>query len=236
MYTVVHHSQIKYGFVPPEGGLEKDLLAGLTFYSWVCGFVYAVAASVIMAYDYPDLRLWLTRGLPRPALLLARLTVILLVCGLSICLSIFATIGFAALLRGLLFGKMDASQLNLDAVLPVILNLFWSSLPYLAFTVFLAVVSRSATFAAGAMIVYSTVLEKLLLSASDRYPILTRYLPGQLAIILQANNFSLDRTAVKPVLDATWFTVPQASLAIGILFFVLCGLSILVFSRQDLGG
>jgi ABC-type transport system involved in multi-copper enzyme maturation permease subunit len=236
LYTVVHHSRIKYGFIPPDGGLEKDLLAGLSFYNWIGGLIYAVAASVIMAYDYADLRLWLTRGMPRPVLLLARLTVILLLCGVLICMSIFATLGFGALSRVFLFGRVDGIHLNLAALVPAILYLFWSSLPYLALTVLLAVVSRSAVYAAGAMIVYSTVFEKLLLSVGDRYPILARYLPGQLALILQASNPSLDRAGTNLALDAGWLPFHQAILVIGIIFVSLCGMTLLIFSRQDLGG
>lgn len=235
LFTLVHHSQIKYGFIPATGGLEQDLLAGLSFYNWIGGFVYAVTASVITAYDYPDLRLWLSRGISRPGLLLARLTVIILVSGLLVCLSILTTLGLAALSRILFFGAVDASQLNVAAILPVTLRIFWSSLPYLALTMLLAVIGRSPIFAAGIAIVYVDAFEKLLLSISDRYPLLTRYLPGQLSLALQLNNYMIDQNA-SAILDTRNMTESNAFLVVGILSVSLCCLSFLIFSRQDLGG
>jgi hypothetical protein len=232
----IHHSQIKYGFLPAQGGLEKDLLAGMSFYNWISGFVYAVSASVIIAYDYADLRLWLTRGLSRPSLLFARLAVILLICGLLVFLSIAANLGFAVLSRTIFFGVADGSNLNKNAILPVILRTLWSALPYLSLTVLMAVLSRSAIFAAGAMIVYANVIERLLLSLSDRFPWLARYLPGALALVLQRENYKLDQAASLPVLLTGSLTEPQAMLVIGLLSSIVLALSLLVFSRQDLGG
>jgi ABC-type transport system involved in multi-copper enzyme maturation permease subunit len=238
LFIVVHHAQIKYGFVPADGSLEQDLIAGFALFNWISGFIYAVTASVIAAYDYPErtLQLWLTRGLPRPILLLARLTVILLFGALMIAFTLLATLGLAALSRTLFFGSVDTTHLNTAALLPVLLRTFWSSLPYLALTVLLAVLSRSPIFAAGGMIVYAGVFEKLALSLGDRYPALTRFLPGQLSLILQVHNSALDRTAAQPILDPRWMSEPQAILAIGAIFLVTCGLTFLIFSRQDLGG
>ena len=86
------------------------------------------------------------------------------------------------------------------------------------------------------MIVYAVILEKLLISVSDRYPLLTRFLPGNLAMALQINYYTIDRTASPPVFDPPLVSEPQAILAIGIIFTVLCALSLVIFSRQDLGG
>lgn len=236
LFIAIHHSQIKYGFTESGGGLEQDLLEGLSFFNWISGFVYAVTASVIAAYDYPNLRLWLTRGLQRQTLLLARLTVILLVSGLIILFTVFATLGLSALSRSLFFGGVDSSRLNTAAVLPMFLRTFWTSLPYLALTILLAIVSRSPIFAGGGMLVYADVFERLLMSISDRYPLLTHLLPGNLSMALQINYYTIDRTASRPVFYAPLMTEPQAILDIGIIFTILCAVSFLIFSRQDLGG
>lgn len=236
LFTTVHHSQIKYGFISANGGLEQDLLAGLSFYNWIGGFVYAVTVSVITAYDYPGLRLWLSRGMSRPTLLFARLTLILLMTAVMICFSIFATLALAALSRNWFFGAVDISRLNTAEVLPVILRIFWSSLPYLSLTMLLAVISRSPIFAAGGAIIYVNVVEKLLLSVSDRYPSLTRYLPGQLSLVLQNQNYMLDRTASSLVLDTRNITELVALLSIGVISVILFCLCFWIFSRQDLSG
>jgi hypothetical protein len=150
--------------------------------------------------------------------------------------TLLATLGLAALSRTLFFGAVDTAHLDAAALLPVFLRIFWSSLPYLALTVLLAVISRSPIFAAGGMIVYADVFEKLALPLGDRYPALTRFLPGQLSLILQVHNSALDRAAAQPVIDPRLMTEPQAILAIGAIFLITCGLTFLIFSRQDLGG
>ena len=86
------------------------------------------------------------------------------------------------------------------------------------------------------MIVYANVLERLLMSVSDRYPLLTRFLPGNLSMALQINYYTIDRTASRPIFYPTLITEPQAILTIGIVFTILCALSFVIFSRQDLGG
>ena len=236
LFITIHHAQIRSGFSPSGGGLAQDLLEGISFFSWIGGFVYATTASVIAAYDYPNLRLWLTRGLPRQTLLLARLTVILFVGGSIVLFTMLVTLGLSVLSRHLFFGGVDISRLNIAAILPMFLRTFWISLPYLGLTVGLAIVSRSPIFAGGSMIVYAVVLEKLLISVSDRYPLLTRFLPGNLAMALQINYYTIDRTASRPVFDPPLVSEPQAILAIGMIFSVLCALSLVIFSRQDLGG
>ena len=234
LFTLIHHSQIKYGLIPVSGGLEKDLLAGLSFYNWIGGFIYAVTASVVIAYDYADLRLWLSRGVSRSSLLFARLTVILLVAGVMICISILAMLVLAVLSRNWFFGTVEMSDLDTTAILPILLRIFWSSLPYLSLTVLLAVISRSYVFAAAAGIVYVDILERLLLSLSERYPLLTRYLPGQLSLVLQSGNSLLDRTA-EHLLDTRRMTEPAAALSIAILFLCTTTFAFFIFSRQDLG-
>jgi ABC-type transport system involved in multi-copper enzyme maturation permease subunit len=236
VYIAVLFSQIKYGFTSPVGGANQDLLSALSIFNWIGGFVYAVTASVIMAYDYPNLRLYLSRGLPRCTLLLARWFVILLMSALLIGFAIYAALGLAAVMRPLFLSSADVPHLTTVTVLPAILRTFLSSLPYLGLTILLAVISRSAIFAAGGMIIYADVFEKYLLSLGDRYPLLTRYLPGQLSLILQAKNFTVNPAAPRLAISPDLMSEPQAILAIGMIFIVLCSLSFVIFSRQDLGG
>ena len=112
--TPIEHAQIVASYQPATGGLEQDLLSGLSFFSWIGILVYAVTASVISAFDYPDrsLQLWLTRGVPRTMLLLARLTVTLFFGLLMVCFAILAMLGLAAISCLLFFGSVDASNHN----------------------------------------------------------------------------------------------------------------------------
>jgi hypothetical protein len=116
------------------------------------------------------------------------------------------------------------------------LRIYWSSLPYLALTMLFAVISRSPFFAAGGTIIYRTVLESILMRLGDRFPTLVRYLPAQLAQVLQIQNVTLDRLALLPLRDTAIMPETQAILAIGVTFIILSSVSIFLFSRQDLGG
>ena len=238
LFMLTNHIQIARGYQSASGGLEQDLLRGLAFYDWISVLVYAVTASVIAAFDYPDrsIQLWLTRGVARPILLFARLTIILFFGLMIICVAVAAILGFGTLSRMLFFGVVNASNLNLPALLPVILRVFWGAMPYFALTVLLAVVSRSPLFAAGGTIVYGSVFELYVTRLSSRFPTVVRYLPASLSQALQTHNTSLDRATPPLPLDAAIITEPRAILLIGLLFLLLSMASLVIFSRQDLGG
>lgn len=238
IFMLTNHVQIAGGYESANGGLEQDLLKGLTFFNWIGVLVYAVTASVIAAFDYPDrsLQLWLTSGASRPILLFARLIIILFFGLLMICFTVAAILGLGAISRILFFGTVDASNLNLPALLPVILRVFWGAVPYLALTVLFAVVSRSPLFAAGGTIVYGSVLEFFAARLSDRFPTLVRYLPASLSQVLQTHNTILDRAAPPLPQDAAIMPEPRAIILISIIFIILSITSLVIFSRQDLGG
>lgn len=238
MFIWIDHAQIARGYEEATGGIERDLLTGLAFFNWMGVLVYAVTASVIAAFDYPDrsIQLWLNRGVPRTTLLFARSITILFFGLLMIIFTVAALLGLGALSRTLFFGAVDASNLNLSALPLAILRVFWGSVPYLALTVLFAVVSRSPLFAAGGTIVYGSVLEILALQAGNRFPTLVRYLPGSLTRVLQTFNENLDRATAPLPMDAAIMPEARAILLIGILFIAISITSFAIFSRQDLGG
>jgi hypothetical protein len=238
MFILVSHLQITRGVRADRGGIEKDLLSGLAFYNWIGILVYAVIGAVIAAYDYPDrsIQLWLGRGTGRPLLLCARLAVILFFGLLITIFAVTSLLLLGALSRFLLFGSVETSNLNLSALLPVILRLFWSALPYLALALLLGVVSRSPLVAAAGTIVYGCVFEMLALQAGGRFPAIVRYLPTSLSKALQASNTALDRTTAVVPLNATLMPDTQALLWIGVIFIALSTAALIIFLRQDLGG
>jgi len=235
---MVTHLQIANGYRPAVGGLEQDLLNGLEFFGWIGVLVYSVVASVISAFDYPDrsIQLWLTHGVSRPVLLFARLTTILFFGLLMVCFTVAAILGLSVISRNLFFGTVDASNLNLSALLPTILRVFWTSLPYLTLTVLLAIISRSPMFAAGGTIVYGTVFEVFGMRLGSKFPTLVRYLPISLTKVLQAYNGVLDRSVPPLPIEAMTMPESRAIILIGVIFIILSAVSLVIFSRQDLGG
>ena len=236
--VVVAHAQIATGSQPASGGLEQDVLTGLLLFRWIGILVYAVAAAVICAYDFPDraLQMWLGRGVPRPLLLLVRLGIILLSNLLLVSFAILALLGLAALSRFLFFGDVDASNLHLAALLPAILFTFWGSLPYLALTVLLAMIGRSPLFAAGGTIVYASVIESLLGRLGEQYPKIIQYLPGRLMSVLLNGSVARAKAAPRPMPDASAMSQLHAVLAAGAIFIVLSVISLIIFSRHDFSG
>ncbi len=238
MFIWIDHAQIARGYEEATGGLEQDVLNGLAFFNWIGVLVYAVTASVISAFDYPDrsIQLWLNRGVPRTTLLFARSIIILSFGLLIVCFTVAALLGLSAISRILFFGIVDTSNLNLAALPVAILRVFWGSIPYLALTVLFAVISRSPLFGAGGTIVYGSVFEMLALQAANRFPVLVRYLPGNLTRVLQTFNVTLDRAADPLPADAAIMPEMRAILIIGIIAITIGAASFAIFSRQDLGG
>ncbi len=196
-----------------RGGLELFRIAGILF--------YASAAGFIAAYDLPErsIQVWLARGIPRPALLIARLVLVLSVGFLMAAFAALASMGEGALARALFLGGYGAANPNWAKVFPSVLQLFWGAAPYLGLTLLLAIGSRSPLFGAGGAIVFRTVVENILMGLGDRFPTVIRYLPAQLDLALQAKG-----------------SASEAAALIGVLLIFFTGLSLVVFSRQDWGG
>lgn len=234
-FVLVEHLQIVNGHQSVSGGLEQDLIDGLAFWGWIGTLAYAISTAVIMAFDYPDrsIQTWLTRGLPRPVLMAARLVVVLLFNLILIGYVVLAILGLAALSRLFFFGRVDMLQMNWAALLPATLRMFWASLPYLALTVFLAIFSRSPLFSAAGTVVYASVLEMLLGNLANRFPALVRYLPAQLAGVLKGQTLNLSLVTLP---HESAMPELRAILLIGLMFLALSGAATLIFSRQDLGG
>jgi ABC-type transport system involved in multi-copper enzyme maturation permease subunit len=236
--VLIRHLQISRGYAGDPGGLESDLVEWLLLFHWIGILVYAVTGAVIAAFDYLDrsIQLWLVRGVRRSVLLCARLTTILVVTLGIVVFSVGTFLGIAALSRSLFFGYVDAAELHLAALPLAVLRVYWSSLPYLALTVLLAVVSRSPFFAAGGTVVYGTVVEPFLPALIGRLPGLMQFVPGSLARTLHQYNAALDLGAAPLATDAALLSQWEAVLLIGVLFLLLSFAALVIFSRQDLGG
>jgi len=180
--------------------------------------------------------MWLTRGVPRSLLMLARLAIILLFGLLLVSFGVITILGMAAVTRTVFLGGYTTKNMDWAQVLPAILRVFWASLPYQAMTVLFAVISRSPLFAAGGTLVFRTVLENLLANLADRFPAMINLLPSRLGYVLQFNAYQLDRTAKAMSLDKQYLTEPQAMLVIGALFILMSSIALIIFSRQDWGG
>ena len=235
-YAVIAEA-VRNGLVNTRG-LELDLQIGLALFGMLNILFYASVAAIISAYDYPDrsIQMWLTRGVSRSLLLLARLALILIVGFLLTVFVVIGILGLAMLSRSIFLGGFTTENLNWANLLPMIIRIYAASIPYMSMTVLFGVISRSPLFAAGGTLVYATVVEKLLEGWSDDYPALIQFIPSHLSQLLHFNKYTLDHTARPMILGGAYLSEPQVFLTIVVILLVLGMLSLFIFSRQDLGG
>ncbi len=242
MYFLIRYALIlssaRHGVISEPRGLLLDLQDGLELFGFVSILFYAAAASLVAGYDFPQrgIQAWLARGVPRSLVIWTRLAIVLLI-GLSLVgIAAFATLGLSELAHLTFLGSLGAGGLDWGQFGAAVLRITWAAVPYLALTVLLAVASRSPLFAAGGVVVFRTALENGLLHLADRFPAIVRFEPAQLALVLQAHTYTMERTAKAALLDAPVLSEPQAILAIGGCLVLFASASAILFSRQDWGG
>ncbi|GER91636.1 hypothetical protein KDW_57980 [Dictyobacter vulcani] len=155
----------------------------------ITGIVFA------QEYSWGTLRLWLSKGIARTQLFVAKgvlaiFTVLLIVgvCLLSVALlSLFFSIQ--------LQHKVHLEQLDVLQLLLAYLRTIYALLPYAALTLLLVVLTRSGIIAVGGAIAFSTIFEGLLKSLAPRlgsgFMHIVFYLPSGLASTLSSQNFAL---------------------------------------------
>jgi ABC-type transport system involved in multi-copper enzyme maturation permease subunit len=198
-------------------------------------FVGAVTASEYTWRTYP---LLLSRGVPRAYLLGSKFV--------SLCLPILLVVSGAFLAGGLvsailslrIHGTLYLEQVNFWRLGLDVFRTAYTLLPYAGITFTLAVVTRSAVAAIGGCTAYGLIVESLLADT-------IQLLPGRLGEIAKY----LPTNLMQSVLSASW-TPPalmeeispgllgsnQAVLAIAVWTFVLFGLALWSFRRQDFSG
>ena len=219
-------------------GVEFDLKIGFAMFRMFNVLFYAATTAIIITFDYPDrsVQMWLVRGVPRTLLLLARLLIILVLAFLLVAFTALLILALAMLTRTIFLGGFSTQNFDWMQLLPAILRIYAASVPYLVMTVLFGVISRSPVFAAGGTLVYASVFEKLLDGWSDNYPALIQFIPSRLAQVLQFNIYALDKTARPMLLGGVYLKEPQVFITIGFLLLTFSTLSLVIFSRQDLGG
>lgn len=198
-------------------------------------FVGAVTAS---EYTWRTYQLWLSRGVPRPLLLVTKF--------ISLYLPILIVVT-GALIGGGLISAIFSLRINGDLYLEQIkfwrlgLDLFrtaYTLLPYAGITFLLAVATRSAVAAIGGCTAYGLIVENLLsqslLLLPGRLGEIAMYLPASLMESVLSANWT------PPVLmDETMsglLSPNQAVVAIAILTLSLIAMALWVFQGQDFSG
>jgi len=220
------------------------LLVGFTAVYGIGTFLVIVLAGAGTAQEYGwrSFQLWLSRGVPRPLLMLAKFTAVclttLLLVIVAVSLGALLTAGFSqAFLDAIPFAEVVWGQVLLNGLL-----LTLGLLPYAALTLLLAVASRSTVVAIGGGLAFTTLLEPVLsqlaMLLGGRWAELVQYSPRALngnlrsltAEIAPSNPF------ISANASAAGIATETAVISLVLYTALFVSLALVIFQRQDLGG
>lgn len=216
--------------------LGIDLLSG----GGLGGLLIVILMGTLTAQEYGwrTMQLWLSNGIARPVLMLAKFTAVLLPALLFV-LAAFVT---GAITTGLitqgLQGSLPFADVAWGQALLSVLRTAYTLLPYAALTFLLAVVSRSTVVAVGGGLAFTLLIEGVLMQllsfVGGTWATIAQYLPAGLSSSLAALNRV---TAVaNPTAAADGLSAGTAALGIALYTILFVGVAVFVFQRQDLGG
>ncbi len=204
--------------------------------------IVLVGAATAQEYTWRTMHLWLSRGVPRPTLMGAKIIAILVPVILFVITPLIIGGGLTAIFTLQIDKSLPIDQINWWQLVMSVLRTAYTLLPYAAITFMLAIVTRSTAAAIGVGVAYSLLIEGV---AATIFTFLggflrdiVAYLPGSLAEgLLKLNESAF---AVKMVSSGNTTSiikhlapVPSAiGIALWTIFFL--GLAIWAFRRQDL--
>lgn len=233
-------SPAKYWIWP--GGLTSALAFANGFapgYGY-SAYLLVVVAGLVTAQEYSwrTMQLWLSHGIPRPLLLLAKIT-LSLVTVLLVILAFLLVGGVTSMIFAYqLHGSIDSSHVDIVQLFLSYLRTSYGILPYIGLTFLLVVVSRSAAVAITGSILFMLAVELpltgLLPVLGANYARIAQYLPAGLAQAMNEQNYSAAHLTMPIFISAGHPSPTIAAICIAIYTLVLFGISLWVFQRQNL--
>ncbi len=220
--------------------LGLNLGMGLGSSGGLGGLLIVILMGTLTAQEYGwrTMQLWLSNGVSRPVLLLAKFTAVLLP-ALLIVMAAFVAGGLTtAVITQTLHGTLPFAQVDWWQAALSILRTAYTLLPYAALTFLLAIASRSTVMAVGGGLAYTLLIEgvlmQLLMLVGGTWAKIAQYLPAGLGQSLTA----LNRVSASSELAAAADGLSGETAVLGIALYTctFVGLSLLAFQRQDLGG
>ena len=195
-----------------------------------------IGAMTAQEYTWRTLHISLSRGISRKKLLMAKLTAFLF-SALLIVSTILVIGGIAtAIFSYVINGSLQISKLDIPQVISSILRATYTMLPYGCLVFFLAVLSRSTVTAISSGLIFSLVLENIIMSGAglmgEWASQIVLYLPGGLSNSLLALNNAPLGTGSESVTSLV--TPIPAAIGIAVWIMLFIGLSLWAFQRQDL--
>lgn len=188
-------------------------------------FVGAVTAQ---EYTWSTYRLWLCRGTPRPLLLAAKFSALLVPTLLLVLTALISGAGVTTIFSLQINGNLNIDQLSIGQVGLSVLRTIYALLPYIALAFLLSIASRSATVAIGGGLAFAMLVETFLVQVLATFSGLLGFIAKVLPTMLTAGLVRGPQPGVLPPMPA--------AAGIALWTFSLVLLSIWVFLRQDFAG
>ena len=203
--------------------------------------VVLVAAFMAQEYTWRTVHLWISRGIDRAVFLAAKMLAIMVALMALVWTAFFWGAAVTGVYTLHTTGELPWHQVAWAGLLGGVLKMILTLLPYAAFTLAVAVLSRSTMIATAVGLGYSLVLENLvvevLLLVSPRAASLARYLPRLLAKSLAQTVTGSTEVHVGLATSAGRLLSPEVAAVFLVLY---AGLGFLVagwaFRRQDIPG
>lgn len=199
-------------------------------------FVF-VGAVTAQEYTWRTFRLWLSRGTPRPLLLAAKFTALLLPSLAVVLTALVSGAGISAILSTHINGTLHLDRVNFWQLGLSVFRTAYSLLPYAALTYLLAIAARSAVVAIGGSLAYTLIIEPFLVQAlaiSKSLAPLAKYLPATLGESLLRLNLAIAGLSGGTQPDLLGPVPAAAGMAIWTISLVT--LALWIFRRQDFTG
>jgi ABC-type transport system involved in multi-copper enzyme maturation permease subunit len=203
-------------------------------------YLLAVVVGVVTAQEYSwrTMQLWLSHGIPRPLLLLAKFT-LSLVTVLLVVLAFLLVGGVTSLIFAYqLHGSIDSSHFDIVQLFLSYLRTCYGILPYVELTFLLVVLTRSAAVAITGSILFMLAIElpltALLPLLGANYARIAQYLPAGLAQAMNDQNYSAAHLTTRTFISAGHPSPTLAAICIAVYTVVLFGISLWAFQRQNL--
>jgi len=214
---------------------------GLASGSGLGGLLIVILIGTLTAQEYGwrTMQLWLSNGISRPVLLLAKFAIVLLPALLFVLAPFVTGALTTAVFTQNLQGSLPFAQVDWWQAALSILRTAYTLLPYAALTFLLAVASRSTVVAVGGGLAYTLLIEGVLMQllglVGGAWARVGQYLPAGLSHSLTAlNRVSASTSSLVAQTEGT--NMETAVIDIALYTFLFVGLAILAFRRQDLTG
>jgi ABC-type transport system involved in multi-copper enzyme maturation permease subunit len=217
-------------------------LLGLTGGAGLGGLMLVVLAGAMTAQEYSwrTTHLWLSRGLPRPAFLVAKYVALMVAALLVVLTAVLVASPLTAWFTRQLTGSLSPTDLNLAEMGLSILRTAYTILPYIGLTFLVAILTRSTAAAIAAGLAYALVLENIVVQllglAGGLWADVARYAPGSLAAALMQTNLRLVEVDLGTGMNAGLPSPWAAAGGIALYAVAFLGLSLWAFRRQNLTG